>query len=137
MRSLRVPPSTSWRTSAKNADRFGYVSLASLTRTILTSAFSSTSSCISSPPGADAPSTPAHPLRLLGAEEQARELLAPAIDAALHRPLGQAEAFRHLLVGQPLEVAQHDRLPQLLGERLEAPAEEAAPVAILQRPMGA
>src|SRR4051812_7517397 len=137
MRSLRVPPSTSCLTSAKNADRFGYVSLASLTLTILTSAFSSTSSCITSPPGADAPSTPAHPLRLLGAEEQARELLAPAVDAALHRSLGQAEPVRHLLVGQALEVAQHDRLPQLLRQRLEAPAQEAAAVAVLERAVGA
>src|SRR6185503_3974627 len=136
MMSLRVPPSTSCLTSAKNADRIGYVSLGSFTLTIRTSAFSSTSSCITSPPRGNAPSAPA-PLGLLGPEQQARELLAPAVDPALDRPLRRSEPVRHLLVAQPLQVAQHHRLPQLLGERLQPPPQEAAPVAVLERAMRA
>src|SRR6185369_3764926 len=132
MISLRVPPSTSCRTSAKNADRIGYVSLGSLTLTIRTSAFSSTSSCITSPPRGNAPSAPS-PFRLLGAEQQARELLAPAVDPALDRPLRQSQPVRHLLVAQPLQVTQHDRLPQLVRQRLQPAKQEAAAVAVLER----
>src|SRR5258708_9369209 len=131
MSSLRVPPSTSCLTSAKNADRFGYVSLASFALTSRTSAFSPISSCITSPPRGNAPSAPS-PFRLLGPEQQARELFAPAVDPALHRPLRQSEPVRHLLVAQPLQVPQHDRFPQLVRQRLQPPSQEAPPVAVLQ-----
>ena len=76
------------------------------------------------------------PLLLLGAQQQPRELLAPAVDPALDRPFRQSEPVRHLLVAEALKVAQDHRLPQLLRQGFEAAAQEAAPVAILERAVG-
>src|SRR5213080_2147313 len=139
MTTLRAPPSTSCLTSAKNGARFGYVSLGSFTLTILTSPLSATASCITSPPGLEprrAPRASSAAFRLLRTQQQPRQLLPAPVDPALHRALREVELVGHLLIAEPLQVAKHDRLPQLRGQRLEAAAQEAAPVPVLQRAVG-
>ena len=114
----------------------GYVSLASFTRTIRTSPFSSTSSCITSPPRGHAPRRAAPRSRGCWARSSRRDSSSrPRLIRLLTVPSGRSEPVRHLLVAQPLQVAQHHRLPQLVRQQVEPAAQEAAAVAVLERAM--
>src|SRR5207244_5766274 len=68
--------------------------------------------------------SPAALQRPARAHQAAGQLQPAAVDAALHRAQRDLEGVRRLLVGEPLEIAQDERLAQVGGQGAQAAVDD-------------